>query len=100
MLPSRSSRKTTFRPPGRVAGTNVPVAVSSRSGRVMRWLTIQASTVVADPVHVGAFTLSSQQVDQLSEAAFTAGQKAKVYETVDAALRETFGVVFGMPASS
>lgn len=28
---------------------------------------IQASTVVADPVHVGAFTLSSEQVDQLSE---------------------------------
>ena len=47
---------------------------------------IQANTVVADPVHVGAFTLSSEQIDQLSD-----GQPLKVTEEMLAAVPEPLG---------
>lgn len=44
---------------------------------------IEANTVVADPVHVGAFTLSSEQVDQISD-----GQPLRVTEAMVEALPE------------
>lgn len=44
---------------------------------------IEANTVVADPVHVGAFTLSSAQVDQISD-----GKPLGVTEDMVAALPE------------
>lgn len=47
---------------------------------------IQANTVVADPVHVGAFTLSSEQVDQLSE-----GKPLAVTEAMLEAVPEPLG---------
>lgn len=47
---------------------------------------IQANTVVADPVHAGAFTLSSEQLDQLSD-----GQPLGVTDAMLEAVPEPLG---------
>ena len=47
---------------------------------------VQANTVVADPVHVGAFTLSADQVDQISE-----GKPLAVTEAMLASVPEPLG---------